>query len=142
MMRARLFAGILLCIPGGTALGQVYECRTRDGNVVQQSGVPCAPGMDTRDPAREAARRAELEREMKKEQQKRETEAAALRGEVRTGMTPAQVQQAWGNPSHHTLSERDGEKVETWYWRCKLRGRDPNAVRFRKEVVSWIRVSC
>jgi hypothetical protein len=139
---ARSLGVFLLSCAAAGASAQEYECRTKEGNTVLQYGVPCAPGMDARDPKREAAKRRQLEREMKKEQENRERDFASMRGEVRVGMSAEQVLRAWGNPSRRSMAESAQGPADYWYWKCARQTGGSNFVMLRNGKVTYVRVSC
>jgi hypothetical protein len=133
---------LLLWTLAGGASGQAYECRTPSGNIVRQYGQPCAPGRDTKDPALEAERRKEREREAEKSKKAREMEAAVQQREIRIGMTPEQVVQAWGNPSRTWTEETAAGSLQIWHWLCADRFRPGNVLAFQKGVVASIQRPC
>jgi hypothetical protein len=146
--KSGLCGALLFCF-ADTALAQRYECRsqTQPGQIIEQYGVPCAPGTDVRTtPSRDAAWRREQELEQKKTDVAREIDRAFLRREVVFGMTTAQVLALWGNPTKHVTQQTDGgQPVEYWYWRCPRPGPPPtlyNVTRFRGGKLYSIERAC
>jgi hypothetical protein len=139
----KTLVAFILLVLAGSASAQIYECRMPSGNIVQQSGVPCAPGTDTRDAGREADRRKKQEQEARKVEKAREMDFAADRREVRIGMTTEQVLRAWGNPARHVVEEKKSGTRQIWTWNCPDRRRGgSNSVVFQKGAVSAIRMAC
>jgi hypothetical protein len=136
--------GALLVLPllAGNALGQAYECRAPSGNIVRQYGVPCAPGRDTNDPALQAERHKQRELEAERTKKAQEMEAAVQRHDVRVGMTPDQVVQAWGNPGRTWTEESASGTRQVWNWPCADISRPGNLVAFQKGLVSGIQRPC
>jgi hypothetical protein len=141
-MKPASAALLLLWTLAGSAFGQAYECRTPSGNIVRQYGTPCAPGMDTRSPPREAAKRAELERESQQVQKARELEAAVLRREIVLGMSSDQVLRVWGDPGRRETEESAGGVKEAWRWWCGRSRVLYNEIVFQKDRVTEIKRSC
>jgi hypothetical protein len=143
-----LVAGMFLVL-SGTAEGQMYECRstTTPGQVYQQN-VPCPPGTDTRPQTREnQLRREKQEKEAAGRAEKEaagraENDLAAMRNEVRLGMTPDQVLRAWGYPYRTTTDTATSGSSISWVYRCAPRSTKIASVRFREGKVSNIHWGC
>jgi len=134
----RTLSAFALMAASLAAEAEVYKCVLNDRLAYQST--PCAPGDDptrlnpqpgeglaqARQDAeqsywqkvkqRRADAKADAERRAREAEQKRRAaaERAIDKGELLAGMTPDEVQRAWGEPSSVKQSEFNGKKRERW----------------------------
>jgi hypothetical protein len=141
MKRALTIAAVFAA---GAANAQMYECWSNvTPGMIYQQNVPCPAGTDARrTPEQEKLSRQKLEAEQASRKQRIDNEMAALRKEVRIGMTAEQVQLAWGGPQRIVTNEGGGER---WVYYCpRLRGEALTSTRvyFRNGQVTTVSRAC
>lgn len=131
--------GSALFLFSGMAQAQMYECRSATGSIYQQN-APCPPGTDTRARTPEEQRRRA--RREKEAAERNENEFAAMRNQVRLGMTKDQVLRAWGYPARTATDMSKSAISESWIYRCGPKSPRTVSVRFREEKASNIHWGC
>ena len=135
-----LIASVLFLF-SGMVHAQMYECRsTNPPGAIYQQNVPCPPGTDTRaQTPEEQRRRAKQEKEAV---ERNENDFAAMRNQVRLGMTKDQVMRAWGWPYRTTTDMSNSGYSESWLYRCAPKSSRTVSIRFREGKASNIHWGC
>jgi len=119
----------------------MYECRSTavPGQIYQQN-TPCPPGTDTRPQTREEKR--SRQKQEKEAAERNENDFAAMRNQVRLGMTQEQVLRAWGYPYRTKTDTSTSGTTISWVYRCAPRSSRTASVRFREGKASNVHWGC